>query len=263
MTNTPVNIHHTALVHPESKVAADVSIGPYSVIDKEVVLSSGVVIGCHCHLFSGVSLEGGVKVYDGAVLGSDPQDLKYKGEKSLVTIGESTCLREYVTVNTGTAARGETEIGKRCMIMAYSHVAHDCVIGDEVIIANGVQMGGHVNIGKGTVISGMTGIHQFTSIGAGSFVGGGLRVARDILPFTKALGEPLTWAGINDVGLKKLGLPDDARNMLKKCYKCLQTQGNSALEAYLESERFNTAGAAELVSEIKEFMRISKRGLLR
>ncbi len=214
-------IHSTTILHPSLKLPSDLEVGPYAVLDEGVSLEKGVRIGPFCHLYSGTVLEDNVVLSDGVVLGNVPQDLKYRGEKTGVHIGSGTTLREYVTVNRSTAATGTTRIGSKCLIMAYAHVAHDCVLGDHVIIANGVQMGGHVSIGAASVISGMTGIHQFTTIGPGVFVGGGLRVDRDIPPFSKAMGDPLCWAGVNEIGLAKLEFGEGERKALKEFYRSL------------------------------------------
>lgn len=230
-----MRIHPTAILHPSLDLPPDLEVGPYAILDEDVTLASGIRIGAFSHVYPGVRMEAGVSLSDGVILGNEPQDLKYRGEKTEVHIGSGTRLREYVTVNRGTAASGRTVIGSQCLVMAYSHVAHDCVLGDQVIIANGVQMGGHVRIGEAAVVSGMTGIHQFVTIGSGAFIGGGLRVDKDILPFSKAMGEPLRWAGLNEVGMAKLGLPVGAGQACKDFYRLLFTQGMEAATARLES----------------------------
>src|SRR5690606_37353908 len=196
----------------------DLEVGPYALVDEDVALAPGVLIGPFCHVYPGVRLEAGVRLEDGVIVGNSPQDLKYRGERTGTLIGAGSHVREYVTVNRGTSASGWTLVGRQCLIMAYAHVAHDCVIGDRAVIANRVQMGGHVQVGAAAVVSGMTGVHQYVVIGPGAFIGGGLRVDKDILPFTKALGEPLRYAGINEMGLEKLGLEADAGAALKACY---------------------------------------------
>jgi UDP-N-acetylglucosamine acyltransferase len=168
-------------------------------------------------------------------------------------------LREYVTVNRGTAATGKTTVGRDCLIMAYSHVAHDCDIGDKVIIANGVQMGGHVTIGSCSVISGMTGIHQFTTIGPGCFVGGGLRVDRDIPPFSKALGEPLAWAGVNEIGLEKMGFGDEARKELKEFYRRFYLGNIESVQPVVISGQ---GDLSPLMAILKDFFSRKSRALI-
>jgi UDP-N-acetylglucosamine acyltransferase len=268
-----MRIHPTAIVHPSLDLPSDLEVGPYAVLDEGVALARGVRIGPFCHLYAGVELEEGVSLSDGVILGNEPQDLKYRGEKTRTLIGAGSTLREYVTVNRGTAASGRTVVGAQCLIMAYSHVAHDCVIGPQAIVANGVQMGGHVHIGKAAVISGMTGIHQFVTIGPGAFIGGGLRVDKDILPFSKAMGEPLRWAGLNEIGMAKLGLPADAGAALKSFYRVLFAEGKAAALERLAS--IDTLGAMERPSasdtmgpsgdlwmQVRDFLGAQSRGLL-
>ncbi len=259
-------IHPTALVHPAAVVAADAEVGPYAVIDDGVMLGPGARIGAFCHLYSGVELEAGVALSDGVILGHAPQDLKYRGEPTRVRIGPGSVLREYVTVNRATAATGCTRIGAKVLVMAYSHVAHDCVLEDGVIVANGVHMGGHVRIGSGAVVSGMTGLHQFVTVGPGVFIGGGLRVDKDVPPFCKALGEPLAWAGVNEIGLQKLGFGVEAAHFLKDFYRRLFAhlgQGGvteADVESFLAAE--NGAVLPELGEPIRAFFREHRRALL-
>ncbi len=254
-------IHPTAILHPSLAPPSDVEIGPYAVLDEGVDLAPGVRIGPFCHLYPGVSLGEGARLEDGVILGNAPQDMKYRGERTGVRIGAGAHLREYVTVNRGTAASGLTEVGCQCLIMAYTHVAHDCVIGDQAIIANGVQMGGHVRIGKSAVISGMTGIHQYVVIGAGAFIGGGLRVDKDVLPFTKALGDPLRYAGLNEIGLAKFPFPAGTGAALKAFYRGLTTEGKEAAMAKMEQTAVEALDPG-LNSLLKHFFREQRRGLL-
>jgi len=234
--NLTLGLHHsTAVVHPGAVVPDSCEIGPYSIVDEGVVLGEEVILGACCHVFRGVEIGRGTRLFDGVIIGSDPQDKKYKGEESCVIIGEYNKIREYVTINKGTQATGKTEMGSNCLIMAYSHIAHDCSLGDSITIANGVQMGGHVCIGTHAVISGMTGIHQFTRIGEGAFIGGGLRVTKDILPFSKALGEPINFAGINETGMIKMGLGQTEVSILKKFFRDLRSRGIQFFEPVLNS----------------------------
>lgn len=252
-----MTIHPTAVLHPSLVLPADLEVGPYAVVDAGVELSPGVRIGPFSHIYPGASLDAGVRLEDGVILGNAPQDLKYRGEKTGVRVGAGTHLREYVTVNRGTSASGQTWIGANCLIMAYTHVAHDCVIEDAAIVANGVQMGGHVRIGKGAVVSGMTGIHQYVSIGTGAFIGGGLRVDKDVLPFSKALGEPLRYAGLNEIGMTRRGLPSGAGAELKLIYRELFRDGQAAGLAKAVSSPIPELGRA-----LEEFLGSRRRGLL-
>ncbi len=261
------SIHPTALVHPSLKLPLDLVVGPYAILEEGVRLGDRVRIGPFAHLYSGVQLGDDVNLFEGVVLGSQPQDLKYRGEETAVVIGPRTILREYVTVNRGTAASGSTCIGQDSLIMAYSHVAHDCRIGDFVILANGVQMGGHVSIGSHSVLSGMTGIHQFVTIGPGVFVGGCLRVDKDIPPYSKAMGDPLSWAGVNEIGLRKRGYGSVERGIIKNFYRQLFQNGyEKEIQArgtgnHLEIPQENIH-ALPLQEEWNTFFRNRKRGLL-
>jgi UDP-N-acetylglucosamine acyltransferase len=250
-------IHPTAVLHASLVLPADLEVGPYAVVDQDVDLAAGVRIGAFSHVYPGARLDAGVRLEDGVILGNAPQDLKYRGEKTSVHIGSGTHLREYVTVNRGTAASGCTRIGANCLIMAYTHVAHDCLIEDTAIVANGVQMGGHVRIGKGAVVSGMTGIHQYVSIGMGAFIGGGLRVDKDVLPFSKALGEPLRYAGLNEIGLSRQGLPAGAGAELKLIYRELFKGGQTAGLA-----KAHTTACGELSRCLDDFFGSRLRSLL-
>lgn len=249
-------IHATAVVHPSLELPHDLEVGPYAILDEGITLAAGVRIGPFCHIYPGAILEAGVALEDGVALGNIPQDLKFRGEATGVRVGAGARLREYVTVNRGTAALGLTSIGRGALIMAYAHVAHDCEIGDGAVVANAVQMGGHVRIGTGAVISGMTGIHQFTCIGAGAFVGGNLRVDKDVLPFSKALGDPLRYAGVNAVGLARAGFGEGDSAALKGFYRGFTESGKAEAMAALP------ALGAGLEAILTDFLGKQKRGLL-
>ena len=249
-------IHATAVVHPSLDLPPDLEVGPYAVLDEGVMLASGVRIGPFCHIYPGSTLEAGVALEDGVILGNIPQDLKFRGEATGVRVGEGARLREYVTVNRGTAALGLTSIGRGALIMAYAHVAHDCEIGDGAVVANAVQMGGHVRIGAGAVVSGMTGIHQFTCIGAGAFVGGNLRVDKDVLPFSKGMGDPLRYAGVNAVGLARAGFGDADSAALQAFYRGFGESGKAEALGALASL------GAGLAAVLADFLGKQKRGLL-
>jgi UDP-N-acetylglucosamine acyltransferase len=260
-------IHPTAIVHPSLRLPEDAEVGPFAVLDAEVVLGARVKLGPFCHLYSGSVLEDDVELSDGVIVGGPPQDLKYRGERTGARIGRRTRLREYVTVNRGTAASGITQVGADCLLMAYTHVGHDSVIGDRVVIANAVQMGGHVRVGEGTVISGITGVHQFVSIGPGCFIGGGLRAIKDVLPFTKGLGDPMRYGGLNPIGLEKLGFPASCAGLLNTAYRLLAKEGKPALRAWMASAGAEAAasgddGARRLVDLLGGWMDSQTRGLL-
>jgi UDP-N-acetylglucosamine acyltransferase len=200
-----VQVGAYAIMGPNGKVGAETIIGPHAFIEKNTHIGDGCFIS------------------KGAVLGTDPQDLKYEGEETLLVVGNGTTIREFATLNRGTRAAGKTVIGSGCLLMAYSHVAHDCVIviGDRVIIANGVQMGGHVVIEECATIGGLCALHQFVRIGSYAFLGGASRIPKDVPPYVRAAGNPLKLYGLNTVGLERRGFSKTARLELKRAYRIL------------------------------------------
>lgn len=209
----------TAVIHPSAALAPDAIVGPYSVIGENVEIGAAAEIGAHVVIERDTVLGAGCRVFHGAVLGTDPQDLKYQGERTSLTVGEETVVREFATLNRGTVARGTTSVGRGCLLMAYSHVAHDCELGDGVILANSVNLGGNVRVDAHAIIGGMTPVHQFARIGAHAFVGGGSRVTKDIPPFCKAAGNPIRLFGLNSVGLDRRGFPENVKRELRKAYR--------------------------------------------
>lgn len=240
----PSQIHRTAIIDPTAELGENVALGPYCVIGPRVVLGDGVSLGAHVVIERDTTVGRDCRIASGAILGGDPQDLKYAGERTELRIGERTQVREYVTLNRGTVAHGITDIGSDCLIMAYAHVAHDCVIGNNVVIANAVNMGGHVEIGDWVVVGGMSAIHQFAKIGAHAFIGGTSAVRKDVPPFVKASGSPLQLYGLNSIGLQRRGIPDEVRHELRRAYRVLfqsklnltdaLAQARATLEPYAE-----------------------------
>ena len=214
-------IHRTAIVDPTAHLGADVAVGPYAIVGPHVTVGERTSIAAHVVIERNTRVGAGVKIGYGTVIGSDPQDLKYKGEETWVEIGAGTIIREYCTINRGSTATGKTTVGERCFLMTYVHVAHDCVIGNDVIIANGVQMAGHVTVDDRAIISGLTPIHQFVRIGTYAFVGGASRVNQDVPPYTKAVGNPVHLYGLNSVGLQRAGFTPDVKLALKRAYRLL------------------------------------------
>lgn len=214
-------IHRTAIIDPTAHVAADATVEPYAIVGPHVTVGDGCIIGPHAVLERNVRLGRGVRIGAGTVLGGPPQDLKYKGEETWVEIGDGTVIREYCTINRGTTATGKTTVGERCFIMTYVHFAHDCHIGNDVIVANSVQMAGHVHVDDRAIISGLTPIHQFVRIGTFAFIGGGSRVNQDVPPYTKAVGNPMRLYGLNTVGLQRAGFPAETKLALKRAYRLL------------------------------------------
>ncbi len=214
-------IHATALIAPDAVIGADVTIGPYAIVGEKCTIGDGCVLAARATLERNVQLAARVKIGVGAVLGGDPQDLKFKGEFTTVEIGEGTTIREYSTINRGTSHSMKTTVGRNSFIMSYVHLAHDCQVGDEVIISNGTQLAGHVIVEDYAIISGLSAAHQFVRIGMYSFVGGMSRVAKDVPPFLKAVGNPVKLYGLNSVGLQRRGFPDSTVRELKRAYRLL------------------------------------------
>lgn len=222
-TRTPLwtGIHPAAVIHEDARLADDVAVGPGAVIGPGVVIGPGTTIASNALVERDTVIGEGCTIAHGAVLGTDPQDLKFGGEEAQLIVGDRTVIREYATLNRGTAASGRTVVGSDCLIMAYTHVAHDCHIGDRVVLANAVNMGGHVTIGDWAIVGGMTPIHQFVRIGEHAFVGGASRVHKDVPPFIRAAGNPMEMSGLNSVGLRRRGFSDGARRELKRAYRLI------------------------------------------
>ena len=214
-------VHATAMIHPDAAVADDVEVGPYVIVGEGCEVAEGCVLEARAVLERNVKLSPRVRVGIGSVLGGDPQDLKYKGEHTTVEVGEGTRIREYATINRGTAQSYKTTVGRECFVMSYVHLAHDCHVGDHVILSNCVQLAGHVTIEDRAIVSGMSAVHQFTRIGRNAFVGGMSRVAKDIPPFVKAVGNPTKLYGLNSVGLQRNGFSDEVVRELKRAYRLL------------------------------------------
>jgi len=212
-------IHATAIIDESAELEDGVSVGPYAVIGPRVRIGAGTEVGPHVLIDRDTTVGRDCVLHKGAVLGTDPQDLKYAGERTELRVGDRTQIREYCTLNRGTTATGLTVVGSDCLLMAYVHVAHDCRLGDHVILANSVNMAGHVTIDDWAIISGLTPIHQFVRIGAHSFIGGASRVVKDIPPYVKAAGNPVQLYGLNSVGLQRRGYPEDVRRELKRAYR--------------------------------------------
>ena len=218
-TGVMPGIHPTAIVSPRAELGDNVTVGPYVIIGDGCVVGDGCTLEARSVLAKNVRLAASVSVGIGTVLGGDPQDLKFKGEETWVEIGEGTRIREYSTINRGTAQSFKTTVGKGCFLMSYVHLAHDCHVGDGVIISNGTQLAGHVTVEDRAILSGLTAVHQFVKIGRHSFVGGCSRVAKDVPPFIKAVGNPVKLYGLNSVGLQRSGFAEETVRELKRAYR--------------------------------------------
>jgi UDP-N-acetylglucosamine acyltransferase len=242
-------IHPTALIDDSAEIGEGVEIGAQAIVGEGCKVGDGSVIAPRAILERNVLLGCGVKVGVGTVLGGDPQDLKYKGEHTTVEIGDGTTIREYTTINRGTTQSYKTTVGKGCFLMSYVHLAHDCHVGDGVIISNGTQLAGHVTIDEKAILSGLVAVHQFATIGRFSFIGGCSRVAKDVPPYVKAVGNPIKLYGLNTVGLERNGFPDDVRRELKRAYRLFFKS-----ELNLSQARERAVAELHQYPEIEEFL---------
>ncbi len=250
-----------AYVHPDAKIAANVVIDPFVTIDRNVEIGEGTRIGSNVTILEGARIGKNCVIHSGAVISGVPQDLKFNGEETLAIIGDNTVIRECVTINRGTASKGKTVVGNNCLIMAYCHVAHDSVLGDNVIMSNAVQVAGEVVIDDNAVIGGGALIHQFTHIGAHVMLQGGSLVNKDIPPFVKAGRLPVSYAGINSIGLRRRGFTNEQISEIQEIYRYLYLSGlnNSDAIDRIEAE----LPASKERDEIIMFVRNSKRGIIR
>jgi len=253
-------IHPTALVDPKAELDDGVEVGPFAVIEANVKIGKNCKIGPHAHIAQGARLSSEVKVHTGAVLATVPQDLKFGNEETTLEVGERTVIREYATLNRGTHEHWKTTVGSECLIMAYAHVAHDCVIGNHCILANSVTLAGHVVLEDWVSLGGLVPVHQFVRIGQHSFIGGGYRVPKDVPPYILALGEPLTFGGLNSVGLTRRGFSQEAMLQIKRAYRKL-FKSNLNVSQALAKIRENGEMTAE-VRIILEFIEKSERGII-
>lgn len=254
------NIHRDAIVEPGANIAEDVTIEPFAVVKGTVTLKKGVVIKSHAYIDGNTTIGEGTVIWPGASIGTKPQDLKYKGEKTFVEIGNHCEIREYATINSSCQENSVVKIGDRCLIMAYCHVAHNCVLGNHVIMANSSMLAGHVILEDFVIIGGLTPVHQFCRIGCHAMVGGFSRVSHDIPPYTVGGGSPYKFGGLNIVGLKRHGFPLKVRQNLYKAFRYTYRMKLCVPEALQKIEE-----EVELLPEVKhwiQFCRNSKRGLL-
>ncbi|RMF55774.1 MAG: acyl-ACP--UDP-N-acetylglucosamine O-acyltransferase [Calditrichaeota bacterium] len=256
-----VTIHPTAIVHPKAELGKDVEVGPYTIIESDVIIGDGCKIHSHVYIDSGTRLGTGVEIHKGAVLGTPPQDLKYKNEKTYLEVGDGTRIREFATLNRGTDYHYKTTVGQNCFIMAYVHIAHDCIIGNHVILSNAVNMAGHVEIEDHVGIGGLTAIHQFVKIGRHAFIGGGLRINKDVPPYVLAMGDPLRYGGVNRVGLLRKGFQEETLNKIKKAYRILYRSNLLTREA-LQKIQQEIPDCPE-IEHIIEFVEKSERSIIR
>ena len=248
-------------VHPGSKIDKTVVIDPFVTIEKDVVIGKGTWIGSNVTIMEGARIGENCKIFPGAVISAIPQDLKFKNEYSIVEIGNNTTIRECVTINRGTSVTGTTIIGNNCLLMAYSHIAHDSIIGNNVIIVNGVALGGHVKIGDFAIVGGLAAVHQFVTIGKHSMISGGALVRKDVPPYIKAAREPLSFVGINSIGLRRRGFSEEKITEIQNIYRILFQQNNNNTQALLKMETDLPTSPER--DEIILFVKNSGRGIMR
>ena len=248
-------------IHPGASLGSGVQVDPFTMIHEDVIIGDNTWIGSNVTIYPGARIGKNCKIFPGAVIAGIPQDLKFQGEESTVVIGDNTTIRECVTISRGTVDKQTTVVGSNCLLMAYVHVAHDCVIGSHVIVANSVQIAGHVVIEDWAIIGGSSAIHQFVRVGMHAMISGGSLVRKDVPPFTKSGREPLTYAGVNSVGLRRRNYTDEQINIIQEAYRFLYLKGlntNAAL-AEIESQLPNTPERNEII----DFIRNSERGIMK
>ncbi len=253
-------IHPTAIVAPDARFGDGVEIGPFAIVGPQVTVGRGSRVAARAILEQNVRLGEDCRVGTGSIVGGAPQDLKYAGEETWVEIGDGTTIREYCTINRGTTQSRVTRLGKHCLVMTYVHIAHDCHIGERVILTNGVQLAGHVTIDECAIISGLTPVHQFVKVGAYAFIGGMSRVTKDVPPYTKAVGNPMKLYGLNAVGLQRHGFAPETVAELKKAYRLFFRSGLNISQA-LERARAELTPLPE-VETFLTFIEASARGVL-
>jgi UDP-N-acetylglucosamine acyltransferase len=250
-----------AYVHPEARVADNVVIEPFVSIDKDVVIGEGTRIGSSVTIMPGVRIGKNCRIFPGAVIGAEPQDLKFRGEYTTVEIGDNTTIRESVTINRGTAAKGKTVVGSNCLLMAYVHVAHDCVVGNNVILVNSTQLAGEVVIDDYAILGGMSAVHQFVHVGSHVMISGGSLVRKDVPPYIKAGREPLAYVGINSIGLRRRNYTNEKIREVQEIYRYIYQKGLNISQAVeiIEAEM----PASPERDEVLLFIKDSKRGIIR
>lgn len=252
-------IHPTAIVDSGAELGENVEIGPYAIIENNVVIGEGCRIGPQALIASGARLGREVAVHKGAVVGTVPQDLKFGGEETTLEVGDNTVIREYATLNRGTTYHWKTKVGKNCLLMAYSHIAHDCFVGDHVILGNCTALAGHIEMGDYAIISGLVPVHQFVRIGTHSMIGGGFRVPMDIVPYALSGGYPLKVMGLNLVGLKRRGFQPDVLKSLDRAFRIIFRSKLNTTQALTRVKE-----EVEMIAEVKllvDFIENSERGI--
>ncbi len=250
-----------AYVHPQAKIARNVVIEPFVTIHKNVEIGEGTWIGSNVTIMEGARIGKNCRIFPGAVISAVPQDLKFEGEETTVEIGDNTTIREFVTVNRGTKANNKTVIGNNCLLMAYVHIAHDCIIGNHCILANAANLAGHITMDDYAILGGLSAVHQFVNIGAHVMISGGSLVRKDVPPFTKAARDPLSFVGINSIGLRRRGYSSEKINEIQDIYRVLYLKSHNVSQAinFIETEMPATPERDEILSFISK----SSRGIMK
>ena len=254
-------VHSTALVDPKAQLAKDVTVGPYTMIGPQVHVGAGTTIGAHVVLEGRTTVGARCRIFSGAVLGAVTQDRKFKGQPGLVRVGDDTTIREYVTIHAGTEEGSTTQVGRGNFIMAYAHIAHDCIVGNQCVIANAASFGGHVTLEDRVTIGGLVGVHQFVRIGRLAIVGGCSKVVQDVVPFALCDGHPARVHGLNVIGLRRAGITPPARRQIQGAFRLLFADGLSTAHALKRVK--DRAGTSPEIQHLVSFIRQSKRGFCR
>ncbi|MFM2018573.1 MAG: hypothetical protein RL007_2229 [Bacteroidota bacterium] len=250
-----------AYIHPNAKIGKNVTVEPFAYIQGDVEIGDGTWIGPNSVTMDGARIGKNCRIFPGAVISGIPQDLKFEGEMTTTEIGDNTTIREFVTVNRGTKDKWKTVVGSNCLLMAYVHIAHDCILGDHVILANSVNVAGHVTIGDWAILEGYVGVSQFIQIGAHSFVAGQCGVRKNVPPFVKAAREPLAYVGVNSVGMRRRGFSNESILQIEDIYRTLYVKGLNVSNAVDVIEK--EAPDSPEKNQILEFIRSSKDGIIR
>jgi UDP-N-acetylglucosamine acyltransferase len=254
-------ISQFAVIAPEAKIGKNVTVDPFTMIHGDVEIGEGTWIASNVTIYNGARIGKNCQIFPGAVISAVPQDLKYKGEQTTAEIGDNTTIREFVTMNKGTTDKMKTVIGSNCLVMAYAHIAHDCILGDNIILANNATLAGHVEIEDWAILEGLVAVQQFVKIGAHSFIAGGSLVRKNVPPFCKAAREPLSYVGINNVGLRRRGFSSEDVNLIQDIYRILFVQNTNLKKAMDEIEKEIAPHA--LKEQIVNFINNSPKGLMK
>ena len=255
-----MDIHQYAVVHPDAKIGENVKIGPFVTIDANVEIGDGTIIDSGAVVRSGARVGKNCHIHSNAVVGDIPQDLKFQGEDTVAIIGDNTVIREFVTIHRGTASRGKTVVGDNCLIMAYCHVAHDCIVGNHVIMSNAAQIAGEVEVADWAIIGGGALVHQFTRIGCHVMIQGGALVNKDIPPYCMVARYPIAYEGVNKVGLHRRGYSSEQIDAIADVYRTIYDSGLNVTQSLEEASKLPSSAERDVIID---FVRGSKRGIVR